>query len=124
MSHDLFGATFLIFFPEKRMTTKILIAYISTSPNRTMPSLQFVLAVSPDDNHASEDPSTGSRKRKEAPTLEYDDQTQTPPHSPFSPRRLTKEHATFSLTKEHDAKKITPGKSSARVGAVDKNYNK
>jgi hypothetical protein len=107
------------------MTTKIVESikdhrqhHIITSPNRTMPSLHL-FAVSPDDNHASEDLSTGSRKRKEAPTLEFDDQTQTPPYSPFSPRRLTKEYSTFSLTKEHDAKKITPGESSARVGAVD-----
>lgn len=75
-----------------------------------MPSLHFVLAVSPDDNHAPEDPSTGCHKRKEAPILEYDDQTQTLPHTPFSPRRLTK---------ELDAKKITPDKLNARVSAVD-----
>jgi hypothetical protein len=86
-------------------------AHHMASPDHTMPSLQFVLAVSPDDNHnhASQDPSTGSLKRKEAPTLEYDDQTQTPPHSPFSPRRR------LTLTKEHELDKdakditITPG---------------
>jgi hypothetical protein len=100
-SSFLFGVIFIFFVPEKHDPT-------SHYNNRTMPSLQYVLAVSPDDNHASEDPSTGSRKRKEVPTLEYDDQTQTPPLSPSSPRRLTKEGAPFS-PRRLTAKDITPG---------------